>query len=70
MKQPNTHFIRQFNDKARSANRLILEQPDIRNLQSELLDVLLYIRELEEEIKQLQEKQNESIEVVMQGDNF
>ena len=48
MKQPNTHFIRQFNDKARSANRLILEQPDIRNLKSELLYVLLYIRELEE----------------------
>ena len=57
MRQPNTHHIRQFNDRARQASgpgKQIMENAEIRGLQAELLDVMCYISQLENRIAELE----------------
>lgn len=68
MKQPNTHYIRQFNDRARQvtgAGKQILDNAECRGLQAELLDVMCYISQLENRIAEL-ESQGTTTEVTVE----
>lgn len=57
MRQPNTHHIRMFNDRARQASgpgKQIMENTEIRGLQAELLDVMCYVSQLENRVVELE----------------
>jgi len=75
LRPPNTHYIRKFNDRAKSVTgtgRQVMENEEIRGLQAELLDVLCYTNDLENQIEQLQQKLKDSevVSVELQGGNF
>lgn len=57
MRQPNTHYVRMFNDRARQASgpgKQIIENAEIRGLQAELLDIMCYVSQLENQIVELE----------------
>jgi hypothetical protein len=75
MKQPNTHHIRRFLDRAAGVTHgqvVGLNQKEIYDLSIGLNDVLLYQKELEDHIRDLQERLSaaESVTVEMEGEKF
>ena len=74
MRQPNTYHIREFVNRGQNIanNGLMIDKDTISNVTKELVDILAYIMQLENEIADLKEKatQNEVITVEMIGDNF
>jgi len=74
LRQPNTHHIRQFNDRARQAagaGKQIMENAEIRGLQAELLDLMCYVSQLENRIAELEHMATASdITVEISGGDF
>lgn len=73
MRPPNTHYIREFNNRATIvAGKQIIDNDEIRKVQSELVDLLGYVLQLENKIGELEEKlQNaDVINVEMIGKDF
>ena len=75
MRPPSTYWLRKFNERAKSAanaGRQVVENEEIRGVTTELLDVLCYVTELENELDTLQQKVKDSeiITVEFKGDNF
>lgn len=75
MRQPNTHYIRQFNDRARSitgAGKQIIDNAECRGLQAELLEVMCYISDLENRIAELEQQSVQASEITVEisGGNF
>jgi hypothetical protein len=75
MKQPNTHHIRRFVDRVAgvgATQSLAFTKKELDEISLGLVDLLLYQRELEQEIRDLRARLDsaESITVEMQGDKF
>jgi len=75
MRPPNTHWIRKFNERAKSAigsGKQHIDNEEIRGVTHELLDVLAYVIDLENKINEMQNKIDESqiITVELNGENF
>jgi hypothetical protein len=75
LRPPNTHWIRKFNDRARQATgpgKQVIENVEIRGVQSEMFDVLCYVTELENRINELESKaaDSQNIQIEMDGGNF
>jgi hypothetical protein len=73
VRPPNTHYIREFNNRATIvAGKQIIDNDEIRKVQSELVDLLGYVLQLENKIGELEEKlQNaDVINVEMIGKDF
>lgn len=73
MRPPNTHHIRNFNNRAViTAGKQVIDNEEIRNVQGELLDLLAYILQLENKIGELEEKVADSniLQVEMVGKDF
>lgn len=75
MRPPSTYWLRKFNERCKSAansGRQVVDNEEIRNVTTELLDVLCYVTELENRIDILEQKTKEmeilTVEIV--GDNF
>jgi hypothetical protein len=75
LRQPNTHWIRKFNERSKLAatsGKQLVENEEIRNVTIELVDLMCYINELENHIADLDKKlaENELIVVELKGDDF
>jgi transcription elongation GreA/GreB family factor len=73
MRPPNTHYIREFNNRATIvAGKQIIDNDEIRKVQSELVDLLGYVLQLENKIGELEEKLENAdvINVEMIGKDF
>lgn len=73
MRPPNTHFIRNFNNRILQGNgKTIIDNDEIRNVQAELLDLLAYILQLENKISELEDNFNQAniVQVEMIGKDF
>ena len=73
MKPPNTHYIREFNNRAtKNAGKQIIDNDEINKIQSELVDLLGYVLQLEAKIADLEVKLENAdvINVEMVGKDF
>ena len=73
MRQPNTHYIREFVNRGQNVNNngLILDKETIVNVTRELTDLLSHLMELQNEIADLRENaENSVIEVQLVGESF
>lgn len=75
MKQPNTHYLRKFMEKANAVNAVgstPVSNSELLNVGLALNDLLLYQRELEEENRSLKDKiaTSDQITVELQGGSF
>ena len=73
MRQPNTHYIREFVNRGQSVNNngLIVDKETIANVTRELVDLLAHLMELQNEIANLRENaENAVIEVQLVGESF
>ena len=73
MRPPNTHYIRDFNNRVTTtAGKQIIDNDEIRKVQSELVDLLAYVLQLENKIGELQDQVDQSniINVEMVGKDF
>jgi hypothetical protein len=73
MRQPNTHYIREFVNRGQSVNNngLIVDKETIANVTRELVDLLAHLMELQNQIADLRENaENATIEVEIVGENF
>ena len=73
MRPPNTHYIREFNNRATiAAGKQIIDNDEIRKVQSELVDLLGYVLQLEAKIADLELKLESAdvINVEMVGKDF
>jgi hypothetical protein len=75
LRQPNTHWIRKFNERSKLAaasGKQLVENEEIRNVISELVDLFCYINELENHIADQEKKlaESELIVVELKGDDF
>ena len=73
MKPPNTHYIREFNNRAtKNTGKQIIDNDEINKIQSELVDLLGYVLQLEAKIAELEVKLENAdvINVEMVGKDF
>jgi hypothetical protein len=73
MRQPNTHYIREFVNRGQSVNNngLIVDKETIANVTRELVDLLAHLMELQNQIADLRENaENATIEVEIVGESF
>ena len=73
MRPPNTHYIREFNNRAtKNAGKQIIDNDEINKIQSELVDLLGYLLQLEAKISYLEVKLENAdvINVEMVGKDF
>ena len=73
MRPPSTHYIREFNNRATiTAGKQIIDNDEIRKVQSELVDLLGYVLQLENHIADLEVKLENAdvINVEMVGKDF
>ena len=73
MRQPNTHYIREFVNRGQNVNNngLIIDKETIANVTRELTDLLAHLMELQNEIADLRENaENAVIEVQLVGESF
>ena len=73
MRQPNTHYIREFVNRGQNVNNngLIVDKETIVNVTRELTDLLAHLMELQNEIANLRENaENAIIEVQLVGESF
>lgn len=75
MKQPNTHHLRKLIDRAAGVSvggSIAFTKKEIEDISLGLTDLLLYQRELEQEIQDLRNKLSsaETLSVEMQGGSF
>lgn len=74
MVQSNTHNLRTFIDKTKSfkQGKQILDSHELISVGLELADLLLYMRDLEQQIVNLKQKiqEAETIEINMDGEKF
>jgi hypothetical protein len=73
MRQPNTHYIREFVNRGQNVNNngLIVDKETIVNVTRELTDLLAHLMELQNEIADLRENaENAIIEVQLVGESF
>jgi len=75
MKQPNTHHIRRFIDRTSVVSpggSMAFTHKELIDVSLGLSDLLLYQRELEEQIRDLKDQlaNADKIEIEMQGGNF
>mgnify|MGYP003345968041 CR=1 FL=1 len=73
MRPPNTHHIRNFNNRVLQNNgKTIIDNEEIRSVQGELLDLLAYTLQLENKIGELEEQiaSNNIMQVEMIGKDF
>jgi len=73
VRPPNTHYIREFNNRAtNAAGKQIIDNDEIRKVQGELVDLLGYVLQLENHIAELEVKLENAdvINVEMVGKDF
>ena len=75
MKQPNTHHLRRFIDRAAVVSvggSIAFTKKEMEDISLGMTDLLLYQRELEQEVKELKAKLEsaETLSVEMIGDRF
>lgn len=73
MRQPNTHYIRDFINRSQTINNngLILDKDTVINITRELTDILAHLMQLQNIIADLRESaENATIEVEIIGENF
>lgn len=73
MRPPNTHYIREFNNRVTvAAGKQIIDNDEIRKVQGELVDLLGYVLQLENRIADLEVKLENAdvINVEMVGKDF
>ena len=73
MRQPNTHYIREFVNRGQNVNNngLIVDKETIANVTRELVDLLAHLMELQNQIADLRENaENATIEVEIVGESF
>jgi hypothetical protein len=73
MRQPSTHYIREFVNRGQnvSNNGLVLDKETITNVTRELVDLLSHLMELQNQIADLRESaENTVIEVQLVGESF
>jgi hypothetical protein len=73
VRPPSTHYIREFNNRATiTAGKQIIDNDEIRKVQSELVDLLGYVLQLENHIADLEVKLENAdvINVEMVGKDF
>ena len=75
MKQPNTHYLRKFMEKASALNAVgssPVSNAELLNVALALNDLLLYQRELEEENRDLKQQIADSGETIIEmvGEKF
>ena len=73
MRPPNTHYIREFNNRVtKTAGKQIIDNDEINKVQSELVDLLGYVLQLEAKIADLEVKLENAdvINVEMVGKDF
>jgi hypothetical protein len=73
MRQPSTHYIREFVNRSQNVNNngLILDKETIVNVTRELVDLLAHLMELQNQIADLRESaENAVIEVQLVGESF
>lgn len=73
MRPPNTYYIREFNNRAtKNAGKQIIDNDEINKVQSELVDLLGYVLQLEAKIADLEVKLENAdvINVEMIGKDF
>jgi hypothetical protein len=73
MRQPSTHYIREFVNRGQnvSNNGLVLDKETIANVTRELVDLLAHLMELQNQIADLRESaENAVIEVQLVGESF
>ena len=73
MRQPNTHYIREFVNRSQTVNNngLIVDKETVANVTRELVDLLAHLMELQNQIADLRENaENAIIEVQLVGESF
>ena len=73
MRPPNTHYIREFNNRVTmNAGKQIIDNDELRKVQGELVDLLGYVLQLENHIADLEVKLENAdvINVEMVGKDF
>jgi hypothetical protein len=73
LRPPNTHYIREFNNRVTiAAGKQIIDNDEIRKVQAELVDLLGYVLQLENHIADLEVKLENAdvINVEMIGKDF
>ena len=75
MRQPNTHHLRKFIDRVSvvgTGQSMAFTQKELMNTSLALTDLLLYQRELENEIMRLKDEiaQADTVTVELQGGSF
>ena len=73
MRPPNTHHIRNFNNRIiTTVGKQIIDNDEMRKIQSELVDLLAYVLQLENKIMELQDQVDQSniVNVEMVGKDF
>ena len=73
MRPPNTHYIREFNNRVTmTAGKQIIDNDELRKVQAELVDLLGYVLQLENHIADLEVKLENAdvINVEMVGKDF
>lgn len=73
MRPPNTHYIREFNNRVTMAvGKQVIDNDELRKVQSELVDLLGYVLQLESKVAELEENLLNSnvIQVEMVGKDF
>ena len=71
----NAHHIKQFNQRCKhltGEGKVVFTHKELRDLQAELLDLMLHVKELEESVADLKTKasQNAEINVELIGKPF
>lgn len=67
----NSHHIRQFNQRCRhlvGEGKVVFTHKECRDLQSELVDVLLHIAQLEQQVADLKEAVAKSNQITIELD--
>jgi hypothetical protein len=73
VRPPNTHYIREFNNRVTmTAGKQIIDNDELRKVQGELVDLLGYVLQLENHIADLEVKLENAdvINVEMVGKDF